>query len=151
MIAAALAPGPTKASHSASRCIASRTTRTRKRLEILLEPWEPFACRVKSSRPGHFPYVVNLIPGHLHGCDCEGYFRWQRCKHYALALEAAGWLPDAELDGDELDDHGLWETAVAASPTSAAPISIMPHLIDAPRLRRIWQRARLRRWRHESA
>ena len=90
-------------------------------LEILPEPWEPFACRVASSRPGHFPYVVNLVPGHLHGCDCEGYFRWQRCKHYALCLEAAGWLPDVELlaDGDckELDDHGLWEAAVAASPT----------------------------------
>jgi hypothetical protein len=87
------------------------------RLGILPEPWEPFACRVSSSRPGHFPYVVNLTPGHLHGCDCEGYFRWQRCKHYALALEVAGWLPDVELDGDELDDEGLWEAAVAASPT----------------------------------
>jgi hypothetical protein len=86
-------------------------------LGILPEPWEPFASRVSSSRPGHFPYVVNLTPGHLHGCDCEGYFRWQRCKHYALALEAAGWLPDVELDGDELDDEGLWEAAVAASPT----------------------------------
>jgi len=86
-------------------------------LEILPEPWAPFASRVSSSRPGHFPYVVNLMPGHLHGCDCEGYFRWQRCKHYALALEVAGWLPDVELAGDELDDEGLWEAAIAASPT----------------------------------
>jgi hypothetical protein len=70
-----------------------------------------FACRVTSSRPGHVPYVVNLTPGHLHGRDCEGYFRWHRCKHYALALEAAGWLPDVELDGDELDDQGLWKAA----------------------------------------
>ncbi len=23
----------------------------------------PFACRVSSSRPGHFPYVVTLTPG----------------------------------------------------------------------------------------
>jgi hypothetical protein len=77
----------------------------------------PFACRVSSSRPGHSPYVVNLTPGPAHGCDCEGYFRWERCKHYALCVEAAGWLPDVELDGDELDDEGLWEAAVAASPT----------------------------------
>ena len=93
-------------------------------LEILPEPWEPFACRVTSSRPGHFPYVVNLTPGHLHGCDCEGNFRWQRCKHYALALEAAGWLPDVELlaDGGELDDQGLWEAAVAASPPCPPPL-----------------------------
>src|SRR5215204_471941 len=87
-------------------------------LEILPEPWAPYASRVSSSRPGHFPYVVNLMPGHLHGCDCEGYFRWQRCKHYALALDVAGWLPDVELDDDELlaDDHGLWEAAVAEDP-----------------------------------
>jgi hypothetical protein len=89
-------------------------------LEILPEPWAPYASRVSSSRPGHFPYVVNLMPGHLHGCDCEGYFRWQRCKHYALALDVAGWLPDVELDGDELlaDDQELWEAAVVASPRS---------------------------------
>jgi hypothetical protein len=98
-------------------------------LEILPEPWEPFACRVTSSRPGYFPYVVNLTPGHLHGCDCEGYFRWQRCKHYALALEAAGWLPDVELDGDELDDQGLWEAAVAIAPShlgSPSPAPVVP-------------------------
>jgi hypothetical protein len=77
----------------------------------------PFACRVTSSRPGHFPYVVTLAPGPAHGCDCEGYFRWERCKHYALCVEAAGWLPDVELVGDELDDQELWEAAVAASPT----------------------------------
>ena len=60
------------------------------------------------------------MPGHLHGCDCEGHFRWQRCKHYALALDVAGWLPDVELDGDELlaDDQELWEAAIAASPRS---------------------------------
>src|SRR5918993_2482672 len=87
----------------------------------------PFACRVTSSRPGHFPYVVNLAPGPLHGCDCEGYFRWERCKHYALYVETAGWLPDVELlaDGDELDDQGLWEAAVAASPAPVVPVSLM--------------------------
>jgi hypothetical protein len=65
------------------------------------------------------------MPGHLHGCDCEGYFRWQRCKHYALALEVAGWLPDVDLLGDELDDQELWEAAVAAFPAPAVPVSLM--------------------------
>jgi hypothetical protein len=81
----------------------------------------PFACRVSSSRPGHFPYVVNLTPGPAHGCDCEGYFRWERCKHYALCVEAAGWLPDVELVGNELDDQGLWDAAVAASSPCPSP------------------------------
>ena len=33
----------------------------------------PFACRVTSSREGHAPYIVNLTPGPLHGCQCQGY------------------------------------------------------------------------------
>ena len=89
----------------------------------------PFACRVTSSRPGHFPYVVTLTPGPAHGCDCEGYFRWERCKHYALYVETAGWLPDVELlaDGDckELDDHELWDAAVASAAAPALPVSLM--------------------------
>lgn len=56
--------------------------------------WFPQACRVRGS-DGVTAYVVNLMPGHpLHGCDCDGYERWQRCKHYAMALEVAGLLPD---------------------------------------------------------
>ena len=108
-------------------------------LEILADAGEPVRLPRQSSRPGHFPYVVNLTPGHLHGCDCEGYFRWQRCKHYALALEAAGWLPDVELlaDGDELDDQGLWEAAVAASPAPVVPSPAGPAPIAAPRPPRI--------------
>jgi hypothetical protein len=58
----------------------------------------PFACRVTSSREGEAPYVVNLIPGPLHGCGCKGYERHQRCKHYALCLEAAGWLSEPPDD-----------------------------------------------------
>src|SRR5215218_9184852 len=50
----------------------------------------PFACRVTSSRPGHFPFIVNLAPGPLHGCDCAGYAKFQYCKHYALCLDVAG-------------------------------------------------------------
>jgi hypothetical protein len=93
----------------------------------------PFAYRVSSSRPGHSPYVVNLTPGPAHGCDCEGYFRWERCKHYALCVETAGWLPDVELlaDGDELlaDDQELWEAAVAIAPShlgSPSPAPVVP-------------------------
>ena len=85
----------------------------------------PFACRVTSSRPGHFPYVVTIAPGPLHGCDCEGYARHQRCKHDCLALEAAGWLPDVELLADsdckELDDQDMWEVAVATPPSLSCP------------------------------
>ena len=81
----------------------------------------PFACRVTSSRPGHAPYVVNLIPGPGHGCVCEGFATFQYCKHYALCVDAAGWLPDVPLDGDDLDDHGMWEAAVARSPSAGSP------------------------------
>lgn len=56
----------------------------------------PVACRVTSSRPGEAPYVVSLAPGRCHGCDCPGYEKHQRCKHYALCLEAAGWLPEVD-------------------------------------------------------
>jgi hypothetical protein len=45
----------------------------------------------------------------LHGCDCEGFFKWQRCKHHALCLEAAGWLPDPPDD-----------------PPPAAPLAALP-------------------------
>jgi hypothetical protein len=65
------------------------------------------------------------MPGHLHGCDCEGYAQHQRCKHYCLALEAAGWLSDLELDGDELDDEAMWEAAVAVSHSDIDPIALM--------------------------
>jgi hypothetical protein len=68
----------------------------------------PFACRVTSSRAGHGPYVVNLTSGPLHGCDCDGFARHGRCKHYALALDAAGWLPDPD------------------DPPPAAPLAALP-------------------------
>ena len=71
----------------------------------------PFACRVTSSRPGHAPYIVNLMPGPLHGCQCQGYANVQRCKHYALCLEAAGWLPDLPDD---------------PPPGAPAPLSLLP-------------------------
>ena len=74
----------------------------------------PFACRVSSSRAGHPPHFVDLTPGADPGCTCEGYARHQRCQHYCLALDVAGWLPDVELVG---------EGAASAAP---APISIMP-------------------------
>jgi hypothetical protein len=65
---------------------------------ILNDGFAPYACRVTSSRPGEAPYIVNLAPGRLHGCQCPGYARFQRCKHYALCLEAAGWLPEPPDD-----------------------------------------------------
>jgi hypothetical protein len=53
----------------------------------------PFGWQMTSSREGHPPYTV-FLGRVLHGCDCDGYEKWGRCKHYALALELAGWLPD---------------------------------------------------------
>lgn len=79
-------------------------------LVILDDVGAPYACRVTSSRPGEAPYIVNLAPGRLHGCQCPGYARFQRCKHYALALEAAGWLPDPPDD---------------PTPGAPAPISLL--------------------------
>ena len=54
----------------------------------------PIACRVTSSRPGEAPYLVILSPGRFHGCDCPGFREFAYCKHYALCLEVAGWLPE---------------------------------------------------------
>lgn len=40
-------------------------------------------------------YCVVIDPrSKSYGCDCEGWARYQRCKHFALALAAAGWLPE---------------------------------------------------------
>jgi hypothetical protein len=58
----------------------------------------PFACRVTSSRVGEAPYFVNITDTPIHGCGCPGYEKHQRCKHYALCLEAAGWLPEPPDD-----------------------------------------------------
>jgi hypothetical protein len=55
----------------------------------------PFGWQMTSSREGMPPYTV-LLGRALHGCDCDGSEKWGRCKHYALALELAGWLPDFE-------------------------------------------------------
>lgn len=52
------------------------------------------ACRVSSSDGSKEPYIVILAAGPLHGCDCPGYEGHGRCKHYAIALEDCGWLPD---------------------------------------------------------
>jgi hypothetical protein len=78
---------------------------------ILDDGFAPYACRVSSSRAGEAPYIVNLAPGRLHGCGCAGYQRYQRCKHYSLALEAAGWLPAPPDD---------------PPPGAPAPISALP-------------------------
>jgi hypothetical protein len=85
----------------------------------------------------------------------------------------AGWLPDVELGGDELDDQGLWEAAVAASPTlvdrgrpaiaiagrairntDPTPIAACPSGIVRRWRPQIWPRgfwgSRPRRWPRES-
>lgn len=59
----------------------------------------PFGWQMSSAREGVPPYTV-LLGRVLHGCDCDGYEKWGRCKHYALALELAGWLPDFDDAAD---------------------------------------------------
>src|SRR5581483_9196094 len=40
-------------------------------------------------------YCVVIDPrSRSYGCDCPGWQKHRRCKHFALALEAAGWLPE---------------------------------------------------------
>lgn len=40
-------------------------------------------------------YAVCIAPGHpMHGCECAGWEGFGRCKHYALALDFHGWLPE---------------------------------------------------------
>jgi hypothetical protein len=47
-----------------------------------------------ASAPG-VRYCIVIDPrSPSYGCDCQGWERHQRCKHFALALEAAGWLPE---------------------------------------------------------
>jgi hypothetical protein len=67
-------------------------------LVILDDGFAPYACRVTSSRPGEAPYIVNIVASRFHGCSCPGYAKHQRCKHYALCLDAAGWLPEPPDD-----------------------------------------------------
>lgn len=47
-------------------------------------------------------YAVCIAPGHpMHGCECEGWEGFGRCKHYALALDYHGWLPERPDDDPE--------------------------------------------------
>ncbi len=83
----------------------------REGLLILDDGFAPYACRVSSAR-GEAPYLVVIAPDTSgHGRDCPGYEKHQRCKHYALCLEAAGWLPEVDPPDD---------------PPPAAPISALP-------------------------
>lgn len=66
------------------------------RLRLQRAPGSATQFRAESrSRPGHWHYL-ELGAGASHGCDCEGYERWRRCRHYAAALAANNWLPDPE-------------------------------------------------------
>ncbi|HEU0114799.1 MAG TPA: hypothetical protein VFQ80_08980, partial [Thermomicrobiales bacterium] len=47
-----------------------------------------------ASEPGVLYCVVIDPRSKSYGCDCQGWERHRRCKHFALALEAAGWLPE---------------------------------------------------------
>ena len=47
------------------------------------------------SRPGAIHYVTG------YSCDCRGFARHQRCKHYAALLSALGWLEGSEPSDPE--------------------------------------------------
>jgi len=45
-----------------------------------------------SSRPG-VAHALTAV-----SCDCEGFLRWQRCRHLAALLDHLGWLPAGDPD-----------------------------------------------------
>jgi hypothetical protein len=48
------------------------------------------------SRPGVLHRVTGL------SCDCDGFLRWQRCRHHSALLDHLNWLPTptGSLDPD---------------------------------------------------
>jgi hypothetical protein len=57
-----------------------------------------------ASQHGEPHYVTAL------SCDCRGFMEHQRCTHYALLLDALGWLPAVENapDAAPAPDACLW-------------------------------------------
>lgn len=51
-----------------------------------------------ASVPGLLYCVVIDPRSKSYGCDCQGWAKHRRCKHFALAIEAAGWLPEPPDD-----------------------------------------------------
>lgn len=49
-----------------------------------------------SSRDGHPGYLVQVYADSIGLCTCEGFEKHRACKHYALALGAAGIMTVAE-------------------------------------------------------
>ena len=44
------------------------------------------------SRPG-VAHALTAV-----SCDCDGFLRWQRCRHLARLLDTLGWLPAGDPD-----------------------------------------------------
>ena len=80
---------------------------------------ERLVATVAGSRGNEY-FVAAGLGGEEEGCTCRGYAGYGYCKHYALTLHTAGWLPDLDELAERLD--GLqaeaatapWETAAAA-------------------------------------
>ncbi len=60
-------------------------------------------------------------PGTAHAltavsCDCEGFIRWQRCRHLAALLDRLGWLPTVTGDPDPAPPAAPVAMAVPSAP-----------------------------------
>jgi hypothetical protein len=84
-----------------------------------------------SSRPGT-AHALTAV-----SCDCDGFLRWQRCRHLAALLDRLGWLPVISPD----------------PPTPVAPIAMAVPVAPCPDChgegyRRMHTGARLGDWQY---
>lgn len=94
-------------------------------LHVAKDPDKPglIGAQVSSSRPDMPPYTV-LLTGPMAGCDCDGYERHGRCKHFALTVAWAGWLPELAPEPEEAEHPPL----ASAPPRSARLAAAAAHL-----------------------
>ncbi len=88
---------------------------TKQRSETMAEKWHRLArlaseqgvTLLRAHCTGEVFATSISHPGEIHrltpsddgfACSCEGWARWQRCKHAAALLADLGWLPTLELE-----------------------------------------------------
>lgn len=62
----------------------------REELDIIGSKTEAGIYVVTSSRDRRVGYFVYVVADGRGNCECEGYQKYQACKHYALALAVSG-------------------------------------------------------------
>jgi hypothetical protein len=65
-------------------------------------------------------------PGTAHAltavsCDCDGFLRWQRCRHLAALLDRLGWLPVLSPDPPTPTQEAATSATSATSPAIGRP------------------------------